>query len=153
MAQPIYCDFEGCDDAAALLVSRLADGETLAWCEPHWGAFLAATAQAAGLVEPTDQAPAEPDTGDKDRPDADDEDQQDQDALRRLEAASAPRTAEGTRVEESAGQGSSEAPGPAGDATDPAQVVRRGTSRSRRRHEAKLREKGKDQPAELPATE
>lgn len=153
MANPIYCDWEGCEELASVLVSRLADGETIAWCDPHWGAFVLATAQAAEpgqeLPGPEPQPPA-PDEG---QPDRDDEDADDAEALRRLEGTSAPRTADSGPVEESAAQGPSEPPGPAGEAVEGPTVVRRGTSRSRRQHEARKRQRAAEQAAEQAPTE
>lgn len=60
MAQPIYCDWEGCTEHADLLVSRLLDGETLAYCDPHWAAFLAVNAQAQEQLPDEPAAAPEP---------------------------------------------------------------------------------------------
>lgn len=56
MAQPIHCDFTGCGELADVMVSRTANGETLAWCDDHYlvmcEAIAAQVAQLRAGVEP-----------------------------------------------------------------------------------------------------
>lgn len=153
MAQPIYCDGEGCEQPADVLVSQLANGDTLALCNPHWAGFLVASAQGLEDQAPPPAPPAEPEPDPRDRPDADDEDADDTEALRRLEAVSAPRTADTAPDGSEAAQGASAPPGPAEGAVEPTTVVARGTSRSRRKYEARERAKQKAAQVEAEAAD
>jgi hypothetical protein len=78
MAQPITCDYTGCGLPYDVLVSRAANGETLAWCDPHYIEVARAIVDAVDALEreatdaaalaqlgevgpgPTDGASAEP---------------------------------------------------------------------------------------------
>lgn len=212
MAQPIYCDLEGCGDRADLIVSTLdpTNAVTSAWCTEHWVEFAGMVYRTAlAEREAASQAAGEPDP----EPDVDAADQAAIDsATERLEAfglepaearavlaaeaemeqgaAGAPQPpAEAAGMESSSEQGTAsqpaagdstepiEQPGPEagvdtgapgsadtgsdgppdvpathaataaqGAPTDPAKVVKRGTSPSRRRHEARKRER--EQPQE-----
>ena len=51
MATPIHCDYTDCGELADVMVSRLADGQTLAWCDPHFLAMSVAIAEAAAQAE------------------------------------------------------------------------------------------------------
>ena len=51
MAQPIHCDYQGEPHLADTLVSRIANGETLAWCDPHYVEVCRAIADAVGDAE------------------------------------------------------------------------------------------------------
>lgn len=51
MAQPIHCDAEGEHHLADVLVSRIANGETLAWCDPHYIDVCRAIIEAVDAAE------------------------------------------------------------------------------------------------------
>ena len=143
MAQPIYCDWEGCDEPADVMVSQLANGDTLAWCNPHWGQVLLAM---AAELEPGQELPgpaARQESDEDDGRDRDDEDADDAEAIARLEATGRARTADSTPDGSEAPQEESAPPAGAQEPVEPTNVVARGTSRSRRRHEAKKRDKAR----------
>lgn len=58
MAQPINCDYAGEVHPADVLVSRLGDGETTAWCDPHYIEVARAIVDAVEAAErqATDEA-------------------------------------------------------------------------------------------------
>lgn len=58
MAQPIQCDAQGEPHLADLIVTRIATGETLAWCDPDYVVVCRAIAEAVDEAE-RDQAAAE----------------------------------------------------------------------------------------------
>lgn len=58
MANPLHCDATDCPDWADVLVSRIANGETLAWCDAHFVQMCEAVASAAAQPE-ADEADAE----------------------------------------------------------------------------------------------
>jgi hypothetical protein len=139
MAQPIYCDFDGCtaDDGqptpAVWLVSNLDDGESLAWCSEHYYDLMRATVTVAAA----DPEP-EPEPADSDEPSPEDR-AASLAAIDRLAAlgasvpaAEAAGVSEPTPEPEQAAAAAQARPG------GPT-VVARGTSRGRRRHEAKKR--------------
>lgn len=51
MAQPINCDAAGEVHPADVIVSRLADGDTAAWCDEHYVEVCLAIADAVGAAE------------------------------------------------------------------------------------------------------
>lgn len=52
MAQPIHCDHQGSDPHLAdQLISRLATGDTTAWCDPHYLEVVMAIAGAVAEAE------------------------------------------------------------------------------------------------------
>jgi len=141
MAQTIYCDLEGCQaedgspTPAVWLVTNLTSGDRNAWCTPHY-LELSRALLAAASPEPEPAPVPGPD-----QPDADDEDAADAEALRRLETAGRARTADVGAEVAGPTNATNEAPGPAGEAVEGPTVVRRGTSKSRRAHEARKRAK------------
>lgn len=162
----LYCDNDqrhpqaDAAEPATWLVSRLTDGESQAWCDPCYLELCMLVAQQAVEQLPDDQ-PAAP----APEPDRDDEDADDAEALARLEAEGRARTADTAAVGSESSNGASGPPSPAEAAqepapdidqaqqdgaqepapatVEPAQVVKRGTSRSRRGHEARKRSKAK----------
>ena len=58
MAQPLTCDATDCTAYADVLVSRLANGETLAWCDPHFVQMCQAVADSLVQAE-VDETDAE----------------------------------------------------------------------------------------------
>lgn len=126
MAQPIYCDYAGCQDPEAArarfatwMIQRLDGTLAEAYCEDHWPimavVLAAGQAEASGttldaLLSPPEPGPDEPD--DSDEP----------------QVAVSPQDGPGA---------------PQGDGVDPepTHVVKRGTSRSRRAHQARKRER------------
>lgn len=131
MAQTIWCDFEGCDQEHDLIVSVHQNGDTAAWCYAHFAFYCRAY-----LAEWDDLNPPTPPDDDDDAPSV------------------ADQIAAGGQAAISAELDRMEAEHPVIE-PDPgtAQVVKRGTSPSRRRHEAKRREKARQEadPAGPPA--
>lgn len=58
MAQLIRCDYQGCAEIADVLVSRIINGETVAWCDPHYLEMCQAIVGAVAQAE-ADQAAAD----------------------------------------------------------------------------------------------
>lgn len=69
MAQPLQCDFQGCPDQGAVLVQRIGTPDVYVWCDPHYEVVI------RSMVDAADQA---------------ERDETDAEALRRLQAVSAP---------------------------------------------------------------
>lgn len=174
MAQTITCDFEGCSDADGLptpanwLVSRQDQGETLAWCDAH---YLELCRALVANVNAQPEPEPEPTGNGSDEPLSAEEEDRIAARLARLgEQRAAHQAAAEQPVDQSAGsdspQAPSVAPGPAGEPVEdsggaptpvPAEqpgpnVVRRGQSASRRKHEAKKRARARA-AAESEATE
>ena len=141
MAQTIHCDSEGCVDSEGMpteanwLVSRQDAGETLAWCDAHYVELCRA------VVAQVDSASAEPAPAAAEPPQEPDEDEDDTDALARLQAVTAPASADPGAIDEQAGGDPPPVADPPATSAEPANVVRRGTSRSRRAHQAKVKAK------------
>lgn len=57
MAQTILCDYTGCGELADVIVSNLENGETVAWCGPHYIEAAIAIADSVANGE-ADQAAA-----------------------------------------------------------------------------------------------
>lgn len=163
MANPIHCDWAGCELLADVMVSRLSDGETTAWCGAHYVGIAQAVVSAAEDVvlapepEPEPPEPAEPE------PDEDTDEDADAKVAARLVRYAAAQAAddeapissddepgtlgapgEAPSVAVAAEPGPESvgdiAPGPAPEPTGPT-VIPKGTSASRRRHEARKRAK------------
>jgi hypothetical protein len=119
MAQTILCDFEGCGREHDLIVSVHENGDTAAWCYEHMAFYCQAyLAQWEEANPPQDVAEPEP--------------EQSADAGPAPEPEQEPPAGDDNGVPVTYPQ-----------APDPGvtEVVKRGTSPSRRRHEAKRREK------------
>lgn len=157
MAQPIYCDLAGCQDPeaphprlAVWMVQRLDGSLAEAYCDQHWPvaaiAYADQAAQAAGsslaeLLSPPEPGPDEPTDEPSDEPVAEDQP---------LEGTSATeRLLEGVTVSSDDDPDSMATAAILEDAGATV-TVRRGTSRSRRAHEARKRAKAGAQ-AEAPA--
>lgn len=56
MAGPLYCDAGDCGGYADVLVSQIADGTTLAWCNSHFVQMCAAIAESTVQAEADDAA-------------------------------------------------------------------------------------------------
>jgi len=119
MAQPYRCDRHDQDHLADVVITTLGDGTVMALCNEAFGELCLAVVQAgAGLADDAGQAAA--DTGQDDQATTEAEvEQTDAEAEARLAKLGKPA------------------------APDPgtAQVVKRGTSRTRRAHEARQRAK------------
>ena len=50
MAQLIHCDYTDCPALADVLISRIANGETMAWCDDHYLEMSAAIVAAAEAI-------------------------------------------------------------------------------------------------------
>lgn len=58
MAQLIHCDYAGCTVLADVLITRIANGETLAWCDEHYldmSIAIVAAAEAISAGMPPDE--------------------------------------------------------------------------------------------------
>lgn len=51
MAQLIHCDGTDCPELATVMVSTIANGDTLAWCDGHYVAMCQAIAEAIAAQE------------------------------------------------------------------------------------------------------
>lgn len=51
MAGPLYCDATDCGEFADVIVSRIANGETMAWCDPHFVQMCQAVADSMVQAE------------------------------------------------------------------------------------------------------
>ncbi len=58
MAQRIHCDYTGCGRLADVMTSRLADGDTTAWCFEHYVAVCQAVVAEAQAAEERRPLPA-----------------------------------------------------------------------------------------------
>lgn len=150
MAQPIYCDFPGCQDPeaprarTALWMLQKLDGTTIeAYCGDHWpmAAVVSAQEQAeangtslAELLAPMPPGPDEP---------TDDDEPGGGELASFQQVAGPAEPAQATPALASEDQDTPEPPAPAVEAASGPTVVRRGTSRSRRAHEARKRDKAR----------
>lgn len=157
MAQPIYCDMQGCQDPdaprpriAVWMVQRLDGSLVEAYCNDHFPfaavAYADNAAQEAGtslaaLMQPPEPGPDDP--TDSDEPEVA-EPATFQDAPAAQEPAQEPgQAAEGATTPEAAIPAVLEAPsGPT--------VIRKGTSPSRRAHEARKRARSRKAAAPEP---
>lgn len=160
MAQPIYCDFPDCQDPeaprsrVALWMLQKLDGTTIeAWCALHWplAAIVSAQEQAelngTSLAELLAPAPPEPD----EPTDEDEEPGVTADAF--PEPAQRPQTADTPAPGSSPPNEAQEAVPTALEPEPSPKVIRRGTSPSRRAHEARKRARARKAPAPEPADE
>lgn len=51
MAGPLYCDATDCGEFADVIVSRIANGDTMAWCDPHFVQMCQAVADSMVQAE------------------------------------------------------------------------------------------------------
>jgi hypothetical protein len=148
MAQTIYCDNGDAHPDGPpphdWLVSQAASGETMAWCNACYVLLCRAVVADADAQAPQPEPEPEP----APEPDADDEDGDDAEAIARLEAAGQARTAADSAEGSTPPDAPSGAPGPADEAPAGPRVVKRGTSPSRKAHEARKRRKARKPAAE-----
>ena len=55
MAQPIYCDVEGCQNGADLLITQIHTGSVQAMCNEHYAEFVFSMATQMIEAEATDE--------------------------------------------------------------------------------------------------
>jgi len=141
MAQPIHCDAHNREHLADVLVSQIANGDTAAFCFAGYidvcRALVAdVEAQAAEVAKVIEAEAIESGAADQAEADA-----AAAEAAARL--GTAPFLAAEPEAQAATGEALAATPGPEPLAVDPAPavVVRRGTSRSRRAHEARQRAK------------
>lgn len=58
MARPRYCSAEGCESEATVLITFLESGNTLDWCDGHFGSFVVQSAAEIGMVFPAEDEDA-----------------------------------------------------------------------------------------------
>jgi hypothetical protein len=51
MAQLIHCDATDCPELAAVMITRIENGETMAWCDPHFVAMAQAITESIAGAE------------------------------------------------------------------------------------------------------
>lgn len=143
-AQPMHCDYAGCDKLAEWISSRIENGDTFAWCDAHW-LFLAQSIVAAAEQAQAEQLPPEdqpqPEPAAAAGAELDGEPEQPGGPLPAAEAPESARTAaNGQEVVEP--QEPDQQPVAAGSAgPGGTRVVKRGTSPSRRAYQARVRAK------------
>ncbi|TMK84605.1 MAG: hypothetical protein E6G44_09735 [Actinobacteria bacterium] len=170
MAQPMHCDYAGCPNLGDWIVSRVDNGDTFAWCQEHYVLLCRATVEQAnqaeleaqqqaaqadqlgqqlaselGIAEPEPalNLAAVPDT----EPDDDEDDDEDA-VVRRLQATGRPTPEQWAAAEAQDLGELTPATAAALEAPRSTRVVKRGTSPSRRAHEARKRVKAAPPPDE-----
>lgn len=125
MAQTIRCDYTDCPEVADFLISNLQNGDTMAWCGPHY--LEAVVAQAEAIT----QAEA---------------DRTDDDATTRLDEVEALAQDDEAELTDAAVAARLDTLAPPAE-TAPAHTVRRGQSRKAREHQDRQERPEGDNPA------